>query len=104
MTVARDVRGEVRVRSMFDRIAGRYDLMNSVMSAGLHHHWRARAVQMADVGRGSHTLDICCGTGDLALALKRTVGDAGEVVALDFSAPMLEIARQKSAGAGLAVE
>jgi len=78
--------------------------MNSVMSAGLHHRWRARAVEMAEVGPGSRTLDVCCGTGDLALELKRAVGPEGEVVALDFSAPMLAIARQKTAKAGLAIE
>jgi demethylmenaquinone methyltransferase / 2-methoxy-6-polyprenyl-1,4-benzoquinol methylase len=95
---------EARVRSMFDRIAGRYDTMNSVMSAGLHHRWRARAVELARAGPGDRALDVCCGTGDLALALRRAVGPEGEVVGLDFSAPMLELARDKSAEAGLEVE
>jgi ubiquinone/menaquinone biosynthesis methyltransferase len=89
---------------MFDRIAGRYDLMNSVMSAGLHHRWRSRAVDLSAVEPGDRALDVCCGTGDLALELKRRVGDAGSVVGVDFSAPMLELAREKSARAGLAVE
>jgi ubiquinone/menaquinone biosynthesis methyltransferase len=88
---------------MFDHIAGRYDLMNSVMSAGLHHRWRSRAVEMAQVGPGSRALDVCCGTGDLALELKRAVGQGGEVVALDFSEPMLEIAQRKSRESGLPV-
>jgi demethylmenaquinone methyltransferase / 2-methoxy-6-polyprenyl-1,4-benzoquinol methylase len=89
---------------MFDRIAGRYDAMNSVMSAGLHHRWRARAVDMAQVGVGGSALDVCCGTGDLALELRRRIGPAGRVVGLDFSAPMLELAERKSAASGAAVE
>jgi demethylmenaquinone methyltransferase/2-methoxy-6-polyprenyl-1,4-benzoquinol methylase len=89
---------------MFDRIAGRYDLMNSVMSAGLHHRWRARTVDLARVGPGDSALDVCCGTGDLALELRRRVGPAGRVVGLDFSAPMLELAARKSVAAGAEVE
>jgi ubiquinone/menaquinone biosynthesis methyltransferase len=88
---------------MFDRIAGRYDLMNSVMSAGLHHRWRARAVDLTGVASGDRALDVCCGTGDLALELKRRVGPGG-VVGLDFSGQMLEIARRKADEAGLPVE
>jgi len=95
---------ESQVRSMFDRIAGRYDLLNSVMSAGLHHRWRARAVDIAGVASGDSALDVCCGTGDLALELKRTVGEQGRVVGLDFSEPMLELARSKSSRLGLDVE
>ena len=104
MTVARDLRGEVSVRSMFDRIAGRYDLMNSVMSAGLHHRWRERAVQLARPPVGGSALDVCCGTGDFAIALKRAVDPAGEVIGLDFSEPMLDIARQKTARLGLEID
>ena len=81
---------------MFDRIADRYDLMNSVMTAGMHHRWRERAVELARVGPGDSALDVCCGTGDLALELSRRVGAGGEVVGLDFSEPMLELAREKS--------
>jgi demethylmenaquinone methyltransferase / 2-methoxy-6-polyprenyl-1,4-benzoquinol methylase len=93
-----------QVRGMFDRIAGVYDLMNSAMTAGLHHQWRERAVDRAGVGPGSDALDVCCGTGDLALALRRRIGPDGRVVGCDFSEPMLEIARQKSGEEGLAVE
>jgi demethylmenaquinone methyltransferase/2-methoxy-6-polyprenyl-1,4-benzoquinol methylase len=89
---------------MFDRIAGVYDLMNSAMTAGLHHQWRERAVDRARVGPGSDALDVCCGTGDLALALRRRIGPDGRVVGCDFSEPMLELARQKSGEEGLAVE
>jgi demethylmenaquinone methyltransferase/2-methoxy-6-polyprenyl-1,4-benzoquinol methylase len=79
---------------MFDRIAGVYDVMNSVMTAGLHHRWRERAVDLARVGPGSRALDVATGTGDLAIAL---AGRGAEVVGSDFSEGMLERARQKSA-------
>jgi demethylmenaquinone methyltransferase / 2-methoxy-6-polyprenyl-1,4-benzoquinol methylase len=93
-----------QVRGMFDRIAGVYDLMNSAMTAGLHHQWRQRAVDRAQVGPGSDALDVCCGTGDLALELRRRIGPDGRVVGCDFSEPMLELARRKSGDEGLPVE
>ncbi len=93
-----------QVRGMFDRIAGAYDLMNSAMTAGLHHQWRERAVDRAEVGPGSDALDVCCGTGDLALELRRRIGPDGRVVGCDFSEPMLELAREKSGERALPVE
>jgi demethylmenaquinone methyltransferase / 2-methoxy-6-polyprenyl-1,4-benzoquinol methylase len=93
-----------QVRGMFDRIAGVYDTMNSAMTAGLHHQWRDRAVDMARVGPGSDALDLCCGTGDLTLALRERIGPDGRVVGSDFSEPMLELARRKSGERGVAVE
>jgi demethylmenaquinone methyltransferase/2-methoxy-6-polyprenyl-1,4-benzoquinol methylase len=78
---------------MFDRIAGVYDAMNSVMTAGLHHRWRERATDLARVGPGSQALDVATGTGDLAIALARRGAD---VVGSDFSEGMLERARAKS--------
>jgi demethylmenaquinone methyltransferase/2-methoxy-6-polyprenyl-1,4-benzoquinol methylase len=92
------------VRGMFDRIAGVYDLMNSAMTAGLHHEWRERAVDRAQVGPGSDALDLCTGTGDLALALRRRIGADGRVVGSDFSEAMLDLARRKSGEEGLPVE
>ena len=86
------------MRAMFDRIAGFYDVMNSVMTAGLHHRWRSRAVDLAEVGPGSHVLDVASGTGDLAIELARRVGPAGEVIGSDFSEEMLDRARQKAPG------
>jgi len=85
-----------QVRAMFDRIAGLYDLMNTVMTAGLHHRWRARAVELAEVGPGSHVLDVATGTGDLAVALLAAVTPGGEVIGCDFSEQMLVRARAKA--------
>ncbi len=83
---------------MFDRIAGVYDRMNSVMTAGMHHRWRARAADLARVGPGDRVLDVATGTGDLAVELERRVGPGGEVVGTDFSETMLELARRKAPG------
>jgi demethylmenaquinone methyltransferase/2-methoxy-6-polyprenyl-1,4-benzoquinol methylase len=81
---------------MFDRIARVYDLMNSVMTAGMHHRWRQRAVELSGVGPGDRALDVATGTGDLAIALQRRVGAQGQVIGSDFSEQMLELARRKS--------
>jgi demethylmenaquinone methyltransferase/2-methoxy-6-polyprenyl-1,4-benzoquinol methylase len=93
---------EPQVRAMFDRIARVYDRMNSVMTAGLHHQWRRRAVDLAEVGPGQRVLDVACGTGDLALELARRVGPGGEVIGSDFSENMLALARQKAAATATA--
>lgn len=92
------------VRAMFDRVARRYDLLNRVMTVGLDGRWRERAAAAADVSAGGSALDVCCGTGDLALALRRRVTVSGRVVGLDFSQNMLDIARAKATAAGAAVE
>src|SRR4051794_41487405 len=87
---------EPQVQAMFDRIAGVYDLMNSVMTAGLHHRWRKRAADMSALSRGDRALDVATGTGDLAIELSSRVGSEGEVVGSDFSEGMLELARRKA--------
>jgi demethylmenaquinone methyltransferase/2-methoxy-6-polyprenyl-1,4-benzoquinol methylase len=84
-----------KVQAMFDTIADRYDLLNSLMTAGLHHRWRELGILLTGVGPGDAVLDVACGTGDFAFAARRAVGPAGRVVGLDFSEEMLEVAREK---------
>lgn len=86
---------------MFDRIAGRYDLLNSLMTAGLHHSWRQRAVDRAEVSAGDSVLDVCCGTGDLSFELAGRVSPGGHVVGCDFSEQMLDLAREKALDRGV---
>jgi demethylmenaquinone methyltransferase/2-methoxy-6-polyprenyl-1,4-benzoquinol methylase len=82
---------------MFDRIAGLYDRMNTVMTAGLHHQWRRRAADLAALSPGDRALDVATGTGDLAFELAGRVAPGGEVVGSDFSERMLALARSKAA-------
>jgi demethylmenaquinone methyltransferase/2-methoxy-6-polyprenyl-1,4-benzoquinol methylase len=84
---------EGQVRAMFDRIAGLYDAMNSVMTAGLHHRWRRRAVDLARVGPGSAVLDVATGTGDLAI---EAAARGCDVTGCDFAEEMLARARRKA--------
>jgi demethylmenaquinone methyltransferase / 2-methoxy-6-polyprenyl-1,4-benzoquinol methylase len=84
---------EGQVRAMFDRIAGVYDAMNSVMTAGMHHRWRRRAIDLAHVGPGSRVLDVATGTGDLAI---EAASRGAEVIGSDFSQGMLRLAREKA--------
>jgi len=84
-----------RVIRMFDEIARTYDRLNDVMTAGLHHRWRELGVLVAQVKPGDTVLDVCCGTGDFAFALRRAVGKEGRVVAVDLSAEMLTVAKEK---------
>jgi demethylmenaquinone methyltransferase/2-methoxy-6-polyprenyl-1,4-benzoquinol methylase len=82
------------VRSMFGRIAGVYDLLNSLMTFGSHRRWRRHAVRLLELRPGAPALDVCCGTGDFAFEL--AAAGAGAVVALDFSGEMIEVGRRKS--------
>ena len=91
---------EAEVRAMFDRISGVYDRMNQVMTAGLHHRWRARAAELSAAAPGGRVLDVATGTGDLALELAKRVGVDGHVVGSDFSERMLDLARDKAAADG----
>jgi demethylmenaquinone methyltransferase / 2-methoxy-6-polyprenyl-1,4-benzoquinol methylase len=86
-----------QVNRMFDRVASNYDALNSVMTAGLHHRWRERAAAQAELSAGDSALDVCCGTGDLALELSGEVSPGGHVIGCDFSEPMLDLAREKTA-------
>ncbi|MCW5550808.1 MAG: bifunctional demethylmenaquinone methyltransferase/2-methoxy-6-polyprenyl-1,4-benzoquinol methylase UbiE [Verrucomicrobiae bacterium] len=81
-----------KVHELFAAIAPRYDLINDVQSFGLHRRWKQRVVDLAHIRPGDRVLDVCCGTGDLALALARR---GAEVIGLDFNEPMLTIARQR---------
>ncbi|GIX50610.1 MAG: demethylmenaquinone methyltransferase [Limisphaera sp.] len=83
----------MRVRALFERIARRYDLINDLQSVGLHRLWKRRLVRLAAVGPGDRVLDVCCGTGDVALRLARC---GAEVVGVDFSGAMLEVARRRA--------
>ena len=87
---------------MFDRIAGLYDRMNSVMTAGLHHEWRRRAADLAALAPGDRALDVATGTGDLALELASASAPGGEVVGVDFSERMLELAARRPTRAAAA--
>lgn len=81
------------VRTMFDRIAGRYDLMNRVMTLGIDGRWRAAAVRAAKVDPSTRALDVCCGTGDISFHLAEA--GAEHVTGVDFSPNMLEQARKR---------
>jgi demethylmenaquinone methyltransferase/2-methoxy-6-polyprenyl-1,4-benzoquinol methylase len=97
-----------RIASMFDAIAGRYDLLNHVLSLGLDRRWRARAVAELQLADGERLLDLCTGTGDLAIAAaersasdRRTGRKPLQVIGVDFAAAMLQIARDKARARGL---
>jgi len=92
-----------RIEAMFDRIVPHYDLMNRLMTGGLDRRWRAAAAEAAAGRPDGPLLDVCCGTGDLALALAHRFPGV-PVTALDFSEAMLERARLKATRAGAAVE
>lgn len=87
-----------KIRSMFATISSRYDRANTVLSGGVHHLWRRRAVRMSGAADGDEVLDCATGTGDLAIAFRKAVGAAGRVVATDFVPEMLQIARRKAPG------
>jgi demethylmenaquinone methyltransferase/2-methoxy-6-polyprenyl-1,4-benzoquinol methylase len=85
-----------KIRSMFASISARYDRTNTVLSGGIHHLWRKRAVRAANVKPGLSVLDCASGTGDLAIAYKKAVGASGRVVGTDFVPEMLDVARTKA--------
>ncbi len=92
-----------RVRGVFDSVASKYDLMNDLMSGGLHRLWKAYAVMVANVQPGQHVLDIAGGTGDLARAFAKKAGDGGQVVLTDINEAMLRTGRDRLLDAGLAL-
>ncbi len=90
-----------RVGDVFRSVAPSYDLMNDLMSLGLHRFWKRFAVEMSGVRAGSRVLDVASGSGDLALAFARRAGPAGRVVMTDINASMLAVGRDKLADAGV---
>lgn len=91
-----------RVKGVFDSVARRYDLMNDLMSGGLHRLWKRFTVSQAAVRRGQTVLDLAGGTGDLATRFARLVGGSGHVVLADINASMLELGRRRMIDAGVA--
>ncbi len=91
-----------RVRDVFDSVAGNYDLMNDLMSGGLHRLWKHFTIEQAGVRRGQVVLDLAGGTGDLAKAFCRKVGSSGQVVLADINAAMLKEGRRRLIDAGVA--
>lgn len=93
-----------KVRTMFASIADRYDAINTVLSFGIHHRWRKKAVRLSKAGLGDDVLDCATGTGDFAISFKKTVGDEGRVVGTDFCAEMLAPAPVKAQKRNMDIE
>ena len=92
-----------RVRGVFDSVAPKYDLMNDLMSMGLHRAWKAYTLLVANLHEGDRALDIAGGTGDLALAFSKRVGQSGQVVHTDINEAMLRTGRDRLLDAGVAL-
>ena len=93
---------KARVRGVFDSVASRYDLMNDVMSGGLHRLWKRFTITKTGLRPGQHALDVAAGSADLAVGLARRVGKNGRVIVTDINAAMLEEGRARLLNAGLA--
>jgi len=91
------------VRGVFDSVAPKYDLMNDLMSMGMHRAWKAFTVQVADIREGYQVLDIAGGTGDLAMAFSKKVGKSGQVVHTDINEAMLRTGRDRLIDAGISL-
>jgi demethylmenaquinone methyltransferase/2-methoxy-6-polyprenyl-1,4-benzoquinol methylase len=92
-----------RVRGVFDSVASKYDVMNDLMSAGLHRLWKAYTVTVANLKEGDRALDIAGGTGDLSMAFAKQVGKTGQVVHTDINEAMLRVGRDRLLDAGLSL-
>lgn len=87
---------EERVHHVFEKISENYDSMNSIISFQRHKAWRKDVMKKMDVQHGAKALDVCCGTGDWAIAMAKAVGVSGKVIGLDFSENMLSVAKEKN--------
>lgn len=92
-----------RVTQVFDSVAHRYDLMNDLMSFGIHRLWKRFTIGMADVRRGQHVLDLAGGTGDLALSFAHLVGEEGSVILADINTTMLQVGRERLLNQGVVI-
>ena len=92
-----------RVRGVFDSVAAKYDVMNDLMSMGLHRAWKAYTVMVADIREGYQVLDIAGGTGDLAVAFSKKVGRTGQVVHTDINEAMLRTGRDRLLNEGVSL-
>lgn len=93
-----------KVESMFQEVAPKYDLANTVLSLGIHHLWRKAVVRMSDARAGEKVLDCATGTGDLAIEFKKAVGPTGHVLGTDFCQGMLELAPAKARSQQLEID
>jgi len=91
-----------KVAEVFHSVAAKYDLMNDVLSGGLHRLWKRFTIELSGVRRGNRVLDIAGGTGDLALQFSRLVGESGEVVLADINSSMLKVGRDRLLDRGVA--
>ena len=88
-----------RVRSHFDRVAGTYDILNTLLSFGIHYYWKRRAVNLLALKQGDRVIDVCGGTGDLSILATRKVDPTGRVVLYDMNRSMMTAGRDKSTNA-----
>ena len=93
-----------KIRSMFSKVAAKYDTANSVLSVGIHHLWRKKVIGLSEAVPGMKILDCATGTGDLAIAFKKAVGPTGSVIGTDFCVEMMETAPAKASADQLEIQ
>lgn len=93
-----------KIRSMFSKVAAKYDKANSVLSVGIHHLWRKKVIKLSNAQPGMKVLDCATGTGDLAIAFKKAVGAQGSVIGTDFCVEMMETAPAKAQADNLEIK
>ena len=99
-TVAKDEKADM-VADVFHSVAAKYDLMNDLMSFGIHRIWKRFTIDSSGVRRGQRVLDLAGGTGDLTAKFSRLVGETGEVVLADINSSMLKVGRDKLRNKGI---